>query len=74
MSRALRIIIGLALIAYGVYSQNNWFYLGVIPLVLGLVNWCPLEKLFGSCKSGSCSTDSCCGTEKKDDNSSCCCK
>jgi len=59
MSRILRIVIGLALIAYGIYSGNAWFYLGVIPLIIGLVNWCPMEKLLGGCKDGNCTTDSC---------------
>ena len=39
--RPIRIIAGLALIAYGVYSGNQWFYLGVLPLIAGLVNFCP---------------------------------
>ncbi len=39
--RPIRIVAGLALIAYGVYSGNQWFYLGVIPLIAGLVNFCP---------------------------------
>ena len=30
--RHIRIVLGLALIGYGVYSGNAWFYLGVIPL------------------------------------------
>jgi len=59
MSRILRIVIGLALIAYGIYSGNAWFYLGVIPLIIGLVNWCPMEKLLGGCKDGNCTTGSC---------------
>jgi len=39
--RPIRIVAGLALIAYAVYSGNNWFYLGVLPLIAGLVNFCP---------------------------------
>ena len=39
--RPVRIIAGLALIAYGVYSGNQWFYLGVLPLIAGLANFCP---------------------------------
>ncbi len=40
--RPFRIVLGLALIGYGVYSGNQWFYLGAIPLIAGLVNFCPL--------------------------------
>jgi hypothetical protein len=39
--RPIRIVVGLALIGYGVYSGNAWFYLGVIPLIAGLANFCP---------------------------------
>ena len=39
--RPIRIVVGLALIGYGVYSGNAWFYLGVIPLIAGLANFFP---------------------------------
>ena len=39
--RPVRIVIGLALIGVGVYLNNAWFYLGVIPLIAGLANFCP---------------------------------
>jgi len=39
--RPIRIVIGLALIGYAVSSGNPWFYLGVIPLIAGLANFCP---------------------------------
>jgi hypothetical protein len=47
--RPFRIVLGSALIAYGIYSGINWFYLGVIPLIAGLVNFCPLCKITGQC-------------------------
>jgi len=48
--RPIRIIVGTALVAYAVYSGNNWFYLGAIPLIAGLVNFCPLCKMTGQCE------------------------
>ncbi|MFY9142716.1 YgaP family membrane protein [Sulfuricurvum sp.] len=48
--RPFRIVLGLALISYGVYSGNAWFYLGVVPLIAGLVNFCPLCKITGQCE------------------------
>ena len=48
--RPFRIVLGLGLIGYGVYSGNAWFYLGAIPLVAGLLNFCPLCKITGQCK------------------------
>jgi len=47
--RPIRVVIGLALIGYGVYSANALFYLGVIPLLAGAVNFCPLCKITGQC-------------------------
>lgn len=40
--RVVRIVAGLALIATGVITGNYWFYLGVVPLIAGIVNFCPL--------------------------------
>lgn len=60
---------GLGLIAYGVYSSNPWFYLGVIPLIIGLTNWCPLERFLGFCPNGSCSVDGGCNTKTDEDKS-----
>ncbi len=39
--RPIRIVLGLALIGTGVYLENPWFYLGVLPLIAGLANFCP---------------------------------
>ncbi|RLA68255.1 MAG: DUF2892 domain-containing protein [Epsilonproteobacteria bacterium] len=47
--RPIRIVLGLGLIAYGVYSGNQWFYLGAIPLIAGLVNFCPLCVITKKC-------------------------
>lgn len=47
--KPIRIAAGLALIAYAVYSGNQWFYLGVIPLLAGLTNFCPLCVITKKC-------------------------
>ncbi|MBT3144953.1 DUF2892 domain-containing protein [Neptunomonas phycophila] len=47
-----RIIIGLCIIAAGVYF-NSWFgVIGVVPIVTAILGWCPLYIPFGisSCK------------------------
>jgi predicted transporter len=38
----VRIILGLGLIAAGIYTGNAWFYLGVVPLIAGINKFCPL--------------------------------
>lgn len=47
--RPFRIIIGLILIAIAYFTSNVWFYLGFIPLVAGLMDFCPLCSISGKC-------------------------
>ncbi len=47
--RVFRIFIGLALIATGVITGIFWFYLGVIPLLAGIANFCPLCIITKKC-------------------------
>ena len=68
-NRVVRIVVGLALIAYGVYSGNAWFYLGVVPLFTGIINWCPLEMKMGTCDPAS----GCCATPTTGKEESSCC-
>jgi hypothetical protein len=39
--RPFRIVLGIVLIAVGFFTGIVWFYLGVIPLIAGLVDFCP---------------------------------
>ena len=48
IDRALRIILGLILIALVfVGPQTPWGWIGIVPLATGLIGWCPLYTLFG---------------------------
>jgi len=47
--RPFRIILGLGLIGYGYYSGIAWFYLGVIPLIAGIVGFCPACAITKQC-------------------------
>ncbi|MFB1488948.1 MULTISPECIES: DUF2892 domain-containing protein [unclassified Thiocapsa] len=38
--RILRIIAGIAIIAWGVYAQNWLGAIGLVPLATGLLRWC----------------------------------
>ena len=44
-----RIVIGVVLIAVGFFTGNAWFYLGVIPLIAGVVNFCPICGITKQC-------------------------
>ena len=53
IDRVLRVGLGVALIALVfVGSQTPWGWLGLVPLLTGLVGFCPLYRLVGlnSCK------------------------
>lgn len=46
--RALRVIVGLAILALVfVGPQTPWGWLGLVPLLTGLVGFCPLYALVG---------------------------
>ena len=47
--RIVRIVVGIALIIAGVVTGINWFYLGVLPLIAGTVNFCPLCLITKKC-------------------------
>jgi hypothetical protein len=48
IERAVRIIVGLGLISLAfVGPANPWFFLGAVPLITGLVGWCPPYALIG---------------------------
>jgi hypothetical protein len=48
MERIIRIIGGLVIISLAFAGPKSaWAYLGIIPLVTGLIGWCPPYALFG---------------------------
>ena len=48
IDRAIRIIIGLGLIALVFVGPHTpWGWIGIIPLATALMGWCPLYSLIG---------------------------
>ena len=45
--KTIRIVIGLFLIVWGIFNSKLWIVLGLVPLITGLINYCPLYKLLG---------------------------
>ena len=43
----VRIVVGVALIAWAVTGGPVWAWIGVVPLATGLFNFCPLYRLIG---------------------------
>jgi len=52
IDRILRGVAGVAIIGWGVATQNWWGAIGVIPLFTALISWCPAYPLLGisTCK------------------------
>ena len=65
--RIIRIVVGLAIASLAFWGPHNqWFLLGLIPVVIGIVGWCPLYTLFGIDRSACCKTACCCKRKNKD--------
>lgn len=48
VERVVRIIIGLVVLPLAfVGPRASWAYLGILPLVSGLIGWCPPYALLG---------------------------
>lgn len=48
VDKILRIVAGLALIAWAAaLGGPAWAWIGVVPLVTGLMGWCPAYTLLG---------------------------
>ncbi len=52
MDRWIRIIVGIALVAYAFFAKQPIAYIGVIPLVTGLAGFCLIYPIF---KFSTCS-------------------
>ena len=45
--RAIRIVAGIAILALGIATRSWWGLVGLLPLVTGLVRWCPAYAPLG---------------------------
>jgi len=53
MDRAVRIVAGLGILSLAfIGPRTAWGYIGLVPLVTGLIGWCPAYMPFGvkTCK------------------------
>lgn len=51
LDRIARISIGFCLIAWSIMDGPQWAWVGVLPLVTGLLGVCPIYSLVGPTKS-----------------------
>lgn len=48
IDRAIRVVLGLILVGLVfIGPQSVWGWVGIVPLVTGLIGFCPLYKVFG---------------------------
>lgn len=47
IDKILRIVVGLALIAWALMGGPVWAWVGAVPLATGAIGWCPAYNLFG---------------------------
>ncbi|PKO84956.1 MAG: DUF2892 domain-containing protein [Betaproteobacteria bacterium HGW-Betaproteobacteria-11] len=47
IDRILRIVAGIALIAWAFMGGPVWAWIGIVPLATALINFCPLYTLIG---------------------------
>ena len=48
VERVLRVVVGIAIMSLAfVGPRTNWGFIGIIPIVTGLIGSCPLYTLFG---------------------------
>lgn len=45
--KVIRIILGVAIIAFGIYNQSWWGLVGIVPLFTAFIGWCPAYTLIG---------------------------
>ncbi len=45
--KIIRIILGLIIIAYGIYNQSWLGLVGIVPLFTAFISWCPAYSLIG---------------------------
>lgn len=48
LDRIVRIVVGAGILSLAfIGPQTPWAYLGAIPLITGLIGWCPAYALLG---------------------------
>lgn len=47
LDRRIRLVLGLLIVAAGIYFKTWWGLIGVVFLATSLISWCPLYLPFG---------------------------
>jgi hypothetical protein len=55
IDRAIRLIVGIAIVVYGIVEGSWLGVIGIIPIATALISWCPLYPLL---KISTCNKES----------------
>ena len=47
IDKILRIVVGIALIAWAILGGPVWAWIGLLPIITGVMGWCPAYTLIG---------------------------
>lgn len=47
IDKILRIVVGIALVAWAILGGPVWAWIGVLPIITGVMGWCPAYTLIG---------------------------
>lgn len=48
IDKVARIVVGVVLVSIGIFGIGTpWTFIGIVPLLTGLVGWCPLYTILG---------------------------
>ena len=45
--RIVRVVLGLAIVAAGLYFKSWWGAVGAVPILTATIGWCPLYTVIG---------------------------
>jgi hypothetical protein len=62
----LRIILGVVIIGAGLFAQSLWALVGLVPIITGVLKWCPAYLPLGvsTCSTGCCCSGDSCSKEE----------
>ncbi|HBJ1647137.1 DUF2892 domain-containing protein [Clostridium botulinum] len=43
----IRIVIGISIVLIGLYFRNWWGIIGLVPIITGLIRYCPINDILG---------------------------
>lgn len=64
IDRSVRILFGFAIIGTGFVFQGWWGAIGLVPLVTGFINWCPVYSMLRINTCGRLGVEDSCGATK----------